>query len=56
MLDKNKKGIFEDYKDEIITKDELSNRVKMLEEKKAPLIAALSKMRCKGTFGSSLKK
>lgn len=48
-LDKKKKKIFEAYEDEIITKEEfltrkeeLNNRVKSLEEQKAPLIVTLS--------------
>lgn len=48
-LDKKKKKIFEAYEDELITKDEflirkdeLNNRVKTLEEQKAPLIVTLS--------------
>lgn len=48
-LDKKKKKIFEAYEDEIITKDEfltrkeeLNNRVKVLEEQKAPLLVTLS--------------
>ena len=48
-LDKKKKKIFEAYEDEIITKDEfltrkeeLNNRVKVLEEQKTPLLVTLS--------------
>jgi site-specific DNA recombinase len=48
-LDKKKKKIFEAYEDELITKDEfltrkdeLNNRVKSLEEHKAPLVVTLS--------------
>ena len=48
-LDKKRKKIFETYEDEIITRDkfltrkeELNNRVKILEEQKDPLVVTLS--------------